>query len=50
MKEQYIQEIIQYVNAQDEEQVKCLAELSHIIDKTKLIYILTFITKVFGSH
>lgn len=50
MKEQYIQEIIQYVNAQDEDHVKCLAELSHIVDKTKLIYILTFLTKMFGSR
>ena len=50
MKEKYITEIMQYVNAQDEQQIRCLAELSRIVDKTRLIYILTFVTKMFGSH
>ena len=50
MKEQYIDEILQYVNEQDEKQVKCMAELSRIIDKTKLIYVLTFVSKMFGSR
>lgn len=50
MKEKYIAEIIQYVNAQDESQIKRLAELTHIVDKNRLIYILTFVKKLFGSH
>ena len=50
MKEKYIAEIIQYVNNQDEQQIRWLAELTHIIDTSKLIYILTFVTKLFGSR
>lgn len=50
MKEKYIAEILQYVNNQDEQQIKMLAELSRIIDTSKLIYILTFVTKLFGSR
>lgn len=50
MKEKYIQEIMNYVNAQDENHIRCLAELSRIVDKAKLVYILTFITKMFGCR
>ena len=50
MKDEYIAEIIQYVNNQDEQQIKWLAELTHIIDTSKLIYILTFASKLFGSR
>ena len=50
MKDQYIAEIVKYVNAQDEKQVKRLAELSRIVDKTSLIYILAFVAKMFGSR
>lgn len=50
MKEKYIAEITHYVNAQEEEHIKCLAELTHIVDKNRLIYILTFIKKLFGSR
>ena len=50
MKEKYIEEIMQYVNSQDEQGVKCLAEMSHIVDKTRLLYIFTFVTKLFGSR
>lgn len=49
MKEKYITEILQYLNSQDESQIKCLAELTHIIDTNKLIYIITFVKKLFGS-
>ena len=47
MKEDYINEIMQYVNAQDEKQIQCLAELSRIVDRSRLIYILTFAQKLF---
>ena len=50
MKEKYIAEIFQYVNDQDEKQIKWLAELTHVVDKSKLIYVLTFVTKLFGSR
>ena len=50
MKDQYIAEIVQYVNAQDENHVRCLAELSRVVDKAKLTYILTFLVKMFGSR
>ena len=50
MKETYIEEIINYVNSQDEKQIKWLAEMTHYIDESKLIYILTFIQKLFGSR
>lgn len=50
MKEKYIAEILQYVNSQDESSVKALAELTHFVDKSKLLYIITFVKKLFGSH
>lgn len=50
MKEQYIEEIMQYVYAQDDQAVKWLAEMSHFVDKAKLSYIFTFVTKLFGSR
>ena len=50
MKEKYIDEILRYVNKQDENHIKTLAELSRIVDRSKLIYILTFVTKLFGSR
>ena len=50
MKEEYITEIVNYVNAQDEQLIQRLAELSRIVDKTRLIYILTFVGKLFGSR
>ena len=50
MKEEYITEIVNYVNAQDEQLIQRLAELSRIVDKAKLIYILTFVGKLFGSR
>ena len=49
MKEKYIEEILQYVNAQDESQIKCLAELTHCVDKSRLLYITTFVRKLFGG-
>lgn len=49
MKEKYIEEIIQYVNAQDESQVKGLAELTRIVDKSRLIYIIALVSKLFGG-
>ena len=48
MKEEYIAEIVQYLDSQDEIQVKCLAELSHFVDTNRLIYIITFVKKLFG--
>ena len=48
MKEEYISEIVQYLDSQDEIQVKCLAELSRFIDANRLIYIITFVKKLFG--
>ena len=50
MKEKYITEIMQYVNAQDETQLRCLAEMSHYVDKSRLQYIFTFVSRLFGSH
>ena len=50
MKEEYITEILNYVNAQDEDLIQRLAELSRIVDKVKLKYILAFVGKIFGSH
>ena len=50
MKEEYITEILNYVNAQDEQLIQRLAELSRIVDKTRLIYILAFVGKLFGSR
>ena len=50
MKEKYVQEIIEYLDTQEESQVKGLAELSRFIDKNRLIYIITFVNKLFGSH
>lgn len=50
MKEEYITEIVNYVNAQDEQLIQRLAELSRIVDKAKLIYILEFVGKLFGSR
>ena len=50
MKEEYINEILNYVNAQDEQLIQRLAELSRIVDKAKLIYILAFVGKLFGSR
>ena len=50
MKEEYITEILNYVNAQDEQLIQRLAELSRIVDKAKLIYILAFVGKLFGSR
>ena len=50
MKERYVAEIIQYLDSQDENQVKGLAELTHIIDKSRLIYIIAFVNKLFGSR
>ena len=50
MKEKYLKEIMQYLNDQDEEGVKWLAEMSHIVDKTRLLYIFTLVTKLFGSR
>lgn len=50
MKEEYITEIVNYVNAQDEQLIQRLAELSRIVDKARLIYILTFVGKLFGSR
>lgn len=49
MREKYISEILQYVNAQDETQLKWLAEMSHYVDKSKLLYIFTFVSKLFGN-
>ena len=50
MKEEYITEILNYVNAQDEDLIQRLAELSRIVDKVKLKYILAFVGKIFGSR
>lgn len=50
MKEKYVDEILEYVNAQDETQLKWLAEMSHYVDSNKLQYIFTFVSKLFGSH
>ena len=50
MREKYIEEIMQYLNAQDEQEIKYLAEMSHIVDKARLLYIFTFVTKLFGSR
>lgn len=50
MKEKYIHEILQYVNAQDETQLKWLAEMSRYVDSKRLLYIFTFVSKLFGSH
>ena len=50
MKEQYISEIMHYLNTQDEKQIKGLAELSRIVDTSKLIYIITFVKNLFGSQ
>lgn len=50
MKEEYITEIVNYVNAQDEQLIQRLAELSRIVDKARLIYILAFVGKLFGSR
>ena len=50
MREKYIEQIMQYVNAQDEQSVKWLAEMSHFVDKSRLLYIFTFVTKLFGSR
>ena len=50
MKEKYIEEIMQYLDAQDEQAIKWLAEMSHFVDKSRLLYIFTFATKLFGSH
>ena len=47
MKEKYIQEIIDFLNAQDESHVKGLAELSRIVDRKRLAYIITFAEKFF---
>ena len=50
MREKYIAEITQYVNAQEEDHVRCLAELTHVVDKARLLYVLTFIQKLFGRR
>lgn len=50
MKEKYMQEILQYLNTQDETQLGWLAEMSHYVDKKRLLYIFTFVKKLFGSH
>lgn len=50
MKEQYIEEISKYVNAQDEQQLKWLAEMTHYIDASKLAYIFTLAKKLFGRR
>ena len=50
MREEYISEILNYVKSQDEQLIQRLAELSRIVDKAKLTYILTFVGKLFGSH
>ena len=50
MKEKYIAEILQYVNAQDEKQLELLAEMSHYVDENRLLYIFTFVSKLFGSR
>ena len=50
MKDEYINEILNYVNAQDDQAIQCLAELSRIVDKSRLTYILALIGKLFGSH
>ena len=49
-KTEYINEILNYVNAQDEELIQRLAELSRIVDKARLTYILAFGGKIFGSR
>ena len=49
-KAEYINEILNYVNAQDDQQIQRLAELSRIVDKTRLIYIIAFVGKIFGSR
>lgn len=50
MKEEYIKEIMQYVHSQDETQLKWLAEMSRYVDKNRLLYIFTFVSKLFGSN
>ena len=50
MKEKYIDEILQYVNSQDEKQLEWLAEMSHYVDNNRLLYIFTFVSKLFGSR
>ena len=50
MKEKHIEEIMQYLNEQDEQAIKWLAEMSHFVDKSRLLYIFTFATRLFGSH
>ena len=47
MKEKYIQEIVEYLKAQDERLVQGLAELSRIVDRKRLEYIVAFAKKYF---
>lgn len=49
MKEKYISEIMQYVNEQNETQLKWLAEMSHYVDSKRLAYIFAFVSKLFGA-
>ena len=49
-KSEYINEILNYVNAQDDQLIQRLAELSRIVDKARLTYILAFVGKLFGSR
>ena len=50
MKEKYINEILEYVNSRDEQQLKWLAEMSRYVDNNRLLYIFTFVSKLFGSR
>lgn len=50
MKDKYINEILEYVNSRDEQQLKWLAEMSHYVDNNRLLYIFTFVSKLFGSR
>ena len=50
MKEQNLSEIMQFIAAQSENNIERIAEITRFIDENKLLYILTFINKMFGHH
>ena len=50
MREKNLEEIMQYLNNQDEQAIEWLAKMSHFVDKARLLYIFTFASKLFGSR
>lgn len=50
MKEQNLTEIMQFISTQSETNIERMAEITRFIDENKLLYILTFINKMFGSN